>query len=621
MELLEPFLALMPDAAVVVDAEGRIVSANEQAAALFGYDPGGLVGRPVEALIPERMRHRHREHRAGYAVSPAARPMGASLELRGRRRDGGEFPLDISLAPLAGPDGPLVVAAVRDATERKAATAAQAQLAAIVQSSVDAIVSVTTEGRITSWNPGAERLFGYPEVGIVGRHLSILVPDDVSSELEELLAVALAGQLTAPRDTRWCRADGELLDVAVSVSPLHDAGGQAIGFSAMLRDITARKQAEAELHRVLETERRRERQQSAFAEIRLALLSDTPIEQVLQLICQRAYELLDAGSAAVVLDRSGDPRTLTTAGDSERPVGATLDHEAALARRVLATGGTVSVVTLDPQPGVDPTHPSILTGPGLGAPVVWGGVIRGALTVTRRAGDRTFTHDDEVVATSLADQASLSIELSRAREDREQFLLAGDRDRIARDLHDLVIQRLFAHGIALQGLLARITDPRVAERVEGVVEGLDATIGEIRSTIFALERPMSAGPGVRAALLRVAEEAAEGLGFQPNVRFEGAVDALIPDEVRPHLLAVTREALSNTARHANAQRVTVDVSVVDGLVLVVTDDGVGYHPGDRQSGLANMRGRAEQLGGQLVITSPAGGGTRLEWQVPLNPSA
>ena len=201
-ELLEAFLRLTPDASVVVDDEGTIVSANEQAEALFGYEPGGLRGHEVEVLVPERLRHEHRSYRAGYMAHRGRGEMGAGLDLTGRRRDGSEFPVDISLAPLAGQERPLVVAAVRDSSERRAAHATAAELAAIVRSTVDGIVSISPEGILTSWNPGAERLFEWTSPDIVGTHVSALVPEGESAALEELLAAALAERASPPKDTR-----------------------------------------------------------------------------------------------------------------------------------------------------------------------------------------------------------------------------------------------------------------------------------------------------------------------------------------------------------------------------------------------------------------------------------
>ncbi|HET6794603.1 MAG TPA: PAS domain S-box protein, partial [Acidimicrobiales bacterium] len=313
-ELLEPFLALMPDAAVVVDGDGMLVALNQQAASLFGYPVGELAGKPVETLVPERFRHGHRAHRAVYMGQPRSRPMGAGLELSGRRSDGSEFPLDISLAPLGGPDGTLVVAAIRDATERRAVAAASAQLATIVRSSADAIVSMTAEGGITSWNPGAARLFGYSAEEAVGCHISILVPDEASPALEELMGKAISGEPATSRDTVWRRRDGTIVDVALTVSTLSDAGGRPVGFSAIIRDVTQRKRAEVETRRLLVELRRRERQQAATAEIRLAMLSDASTEEVVGLICERAVDLVDLSAAGCLVGPPGRMRVVAATG-------------------------------------------------------------------------------------------------------------------------------------------------------------------------------------------------------------------------------------------------------------------------------------------------------------------
>jgi len=183
-ELLSAVMSLIPDAAVVADPEGRIVSVNEHAEDLFGYLPGSLAGLSIETLIPERVRRRHHDHRAAYVADPQSRPMGAGLELTGRRRDGSEFPIDISLAPITNDGERLVVAAIRDITDQRRAAAAQAELATIVRSSSDAIISTTLDGRITNWNPAAEELFGFRSDEILGEHIVVLVPSHASPILE-----------------------------------------------------------------------------------------------------------------------------------------------------------------------------------------------------------------------------------------------------------------------------------------------------------------------------------------------------------------------------------------------------------------------------------------------------
>lgn len=617
--LLQSFLALMPDAAVVVDAGGLIVSANEQALSLFGYAFDDLVGRRVESLLPERFRHHHRQYRTDYTRSPQTRPMGAGQDLTGRRKDGGEFPVDISLAPLSVGEGTLIVAAIRDATERRAATSAMAHLAAIVESSTDAIASMTVDGIVTSWNPGAVRLFGYTTAEIMGRHLSILAPEEGSAEFEHLLAIALEGERTTPLDTRWRKRDGELLDVELSVSPVHDARGQLLGFSAVLRDITERKLVENELRRLLKWERQRERQHAATSEIRLALLSGRPMSEVLGLISRRATDLLHAQSSAVTLTQSDQLRVLAASGTGGYLVGTALTIEDSLAGRVVTTGDSIRTESTDVEADLDLRQlQSIATGPAIGVPVVFEGSVRGALTVLRAPGSPAFSAEDLVVAEGLAAQASLGLQLGRAREDRERLLITSDRERIARDLHDLAIQRLFASGMALEGLVTLSSDPRLAGRISEIVEGLDATIREIRTTVFELGRPSDAPAGVRARVLELSHEATHQLGFEPIVTFEGPVDTTVSDEVIPHLAAVVREALANAARHSRASQVQVEVSVGDELVLLVIDNGIGFHPHGRTSGIANLRQRAELLGGSLQVEIPDGGGTRLRWNVPLD---
>ncbi|WP_182380722.1 GAF domain-containing protein [Nocardioides sp. WS12] len=229
--------------------------------------------------------------------------------------------------------------------------------------------------------------------------------------------------------------------------------------------------------------------------------------------------------------------------------------------------------------------------------------------------DRYHALDQQLV-TSYAEQTSLSLQLAEAREDRRLLAVFEDRDRIGRDLHDLVIQRLFAVGLGLQGATRLVDRPEVAARLDQAVDDLDATIKDIRRAIFGLSSLDTAGD-VQAEVTRLVDRAASTLSFRPSLRFEGPVRTLVTADLAPDLLAVLAEGLSNATRHAeaNAIEVVVDVSGHD-VVLTVRDDGRGISGTGSESGLANIRVRAEQRGGTLAVDSAPGQGTALTWTVP-----
>lgn len=608
-DLLGGFLALMPDAAVVVNGDGSIVSANPHAEALFGYEADELVGRPVEVLVPERFRHRHRSERSAYKEAPQSRPMGLGLELFGRRRDGTEFPVDISLAPIGASDRPLVVAAVRDATERKAAAAAQAQLAAIVQSTQDGIISMSARGVLTSWNTGAERLFGYSPAQVIGRHISMLIPDEESPVLEEMLDATRRGEGLDPRDTVWLTSDLKPLDVAISISPLEhvDGGSAGPGFSLLVVDVTQRKSDERRL-------RRQERWQAATAEIRLGLLSGSPVDESLDLVCWAAAELAEVGQV-VIFEVTEDAASVIAQarGESRQRV----LHPVPAPMSVALAEGTSQTAPV--MPDSDEVLARLL---GLGEQQGWMAAVPMPLGEQRSgvlvaAAEEALDEEALDILASLAAQATLALALADVRAERDRLLLSDDRERIARDLHDLVIQRLFGAGLRLQSTVSLIGNPTVAERVTSAIEDLDATIREIRGAIFALNSP-DLGSGLADQLRQLVGTMTESLGFRPSLDLDRLGVDGIDEHLESELLAVLREALSNVARHARASSASVAVVTdTDQLVLTVVDDGVGMGDAQRRSGLANARARAELLGGDLELSTPQHGGTRFEWRVSL----
>jgi signal transduction histidine kinase len=246
--------------------------------------------------------------------------------------------------------------------------------------------------------------------------------------------------------------------------------------------------------------------------------------------------------------------------------------------------------------------------------------VLGALVTPRARGKRPFTEAERTLATQFASQAALALMMAEAQRDRERLAVFEDRDRIARDLHDLVIQRLFALGLGLQNTVRLAIRPEVTERIGDAIDEIDATIRDIRRSIFSLSAPADTG-SLRRELDELLTVAADALGFRPALRTSGPIDSAVPAAVRSHIVAVATEAVSNAARHARPHEVIVSVSVDDGAAVVeVADDGAGFDPAtrERDSGIANMRYRAETLGGSCVVTSSPGQGTTVRWTAPVD---
>ncbi|MEO6712960.1 MAG: sensor histidine kinase [Mycobacteriales bacterium] len=357
----------------------------------------------------------------------------------------------------------------------------------------------------------------------------------------------------------------------------------------------------------------------------LPVASDLSLPLVLRRIVESATELVGARYGA--LGVLGADRTLSDF--------LTVGIDAAAHARIgrLPEGqGILGLLILEPVPIRLPDltqHPDSFGFPAhhppmhsfLGVPVKVRDSIFGNLYMTEKIGADEFTQEDEDLLVGLAATAGVAIENARLAGRVRELALLEDRERIARDLHDTVIQRLFAVGMQLQGT-ARLTDkPEVAARLNQAVDDLDRTVRDIRSTIFSLHASGNDAGSLRALIQIIGHEVVDALGFHPTIFFEGPVDSTVPDEVAEQLQAVVREALSNVAKHAKASRVVVRVAAADGVVsLSVVDDGVGRPPAAEGpgNGLANMASRAERLGGSFVVGAGEDGGTTLRWSVPLS---
>lgn len=363
----------------------------------------------------------------------------------------------------------------------------------------------------------------------------------------------------------------------------------------------------------------------------MSIGADLDLPAMLRRIVEAAAGLVDAqyGALGVLNDAGTGLSQFLTVG---------IDDETHRLIGDLPEGhGILGLLIRDPKPirlpdlkehpdsfGFPPNHPQMSS--FLGVPIVLRDHVFGNLYLTEKSTGEVFTDIDEQLVVALAAAAAVAIDNARLMARVQELSLVEDRERIARDLHDTVIQRLFATGLSLQGSLRLAQNPDVVRRIEAAVEDLDLTVRHIRTAIFGLEASRAGGhdEGLRSRVISITTEASRTLGFDPEVTFAGPVDAQVSDHIGNDLLASLREGLSNVARHASASAVRVAVRIDgDDLLLEVVDDGVG--PPDpaarRGNGLANIAERAVRHGGRSELSPGSQKGTRLEWRVPLRSSA
>lgn len=481
--LLEEFLLASPDALLVVDGAGTILTASDAVVDLFGYRPAELAGQPVEMLIPEASRERHADYRRSYTGHPEVRPMGVGLNLMGVRKDGTTFPVDVSLVPSRARGETRVGAFVRDATVRR--------------QNEDLLRLVNEMSREALAGAPAPDLFG-----LTARHARTLVAATAS-----WIAVTTEGYI------RIAAADGPPAEPFMDVS--------------------------------------------------------LPIDE-----------------------------TLTG--------------------QVLAGAGTLAVEDLSAHPLVIRPAREAGLGPGLYIPMLAERGPIGVLVVARGRGERPFTPPEIGIAEIFASATGVVLALGTARQALEDARVTAEHERIARDLHDTVIQRLFAMGMRLQAA-ERLAEGPIAERIGDTVENIDEVIREIRETIFDLNHPNAGGTNLKREVRAVIAEASEHLGFVPRINFRGPVEAAATDTVLSQLIPVVRESLANIGRHAKASSTDVVIGVSDGsITLSVADDGVGVSDEPTAGhGTENMRERAERLGGEFSIRPRKPSGTLVQWAVPI----
>lgn len=346
----------------------------------------------------------------------------------------------------------------------------------------------------------------------------------------------------------------------------------------------------------------------------------------LQLIAERSCQIAGADLVTVVLpngrgaDGLADLRVEVAVGMAAYDLrGRHVPMQGSLAGRVFSTGEPLCVNHPDDAGLASVASGDLDVGPVLVVPLLGSRRTHGVLSAARLRGRPAFATGELEMASSFANQAAVAIELAEARAEQQRVAMLHERDRIAADLHDHVIQRLFAAGLTLQSVAASLGAGRTRSRIQATITDLDNTISQIRTTIFQLHRtPERDAVSVRARLIDVITDAAQALGFEPDVRFTGLLEDALPHDIVEDVLAVLREALTNIARHAQARGAEVDITTTaDRLTVDVRDNGIGIDATTRNSGLANLRQRAERHGGSLTITRGNPSGTSLSWSIPI----
>jgi signal transduction histidine kinase len=370
--------------------------------------------------------------------------------------------------------------------------------------------------------------------------------------------------------------------------------------------------------RLFDETQRRQRWSLALADITAALLSDFEGDP-LELIADRVVTLVDSDLVSMVRPVGKNLIMVATARGqlASQVEGLVIESAGTMTARALETGQPVLV----PENLGTPELPVVL-GPSMVIPMRTSGEPNGALLVARSDGRAAFTPQDLEMAADFARQAGVALEITVAREDRQRFLMLEDRSRIASDLHDHVIQRLFAAGLRLQAWAGRVGDPTIKAGITEQIDSLDEAIVAIRTAVFAMTaHPQNRSP-LRHRIIDVVAELSELFPASPRLAFSGPIDLAIPAEMAEDVLAVVREGLTNVARHADARETAISLAVRDGEAsLAITDDGIGARSPSRRSGIANLEKRAERWNGSVALTPGREGGTVLTWRARIDTAA
>jgi two-component system nitrate/nitrite sensor histidine kinase NarX len=616
--------------AIIIYNEGKLVYVNPPGVELLGaFSPEQLIGKPIlEFVDPDSLdvvQMRLAQLRQGKGV-----PL---LEEKFIRLDGSSIEVEVAAVPITYQGQPAIQTVIRDITERKRAQAMQAQLAAIVESSNDAIIGKTLEGVIVNWNRGAEHLYGYTAEQVMGRSVALLVPPHRSNELSEIFERLKQGERIEQFETVRVKKDGQQIDVAVTISPIKDVNSKIIGASTIAQDITERKARAAALEQRVEE---RTREFATLLEVAHNLASTLDMEPLLGLILDQLKIVVDC-VGATIYKVEGEAR-IALAHRGPIP-----QREVPELRFSVRQAGAFQQVILQQAPVIipdiwDDTPLARLfresVGEGLettfGYVRSWLGV---PLTIKERVIGMLGLHHDEPnyynsrhakLAIAFANQAAIAIENARLYEQAQELATLQERQRLAHDLHDAVSQSLFSASLSAE-VLPRLWErhPEEGRRCLTELHRLTrSALAEMRTLLLEL-RPAAL---VETALSDLLNQLAAAVASRAMLEVTLTTEPHdpLPSEVQVALYRIAQEALNNVAKHAGAGRVEVKLRSApflagqeepkSGLELRISDDGCGFdfdHVSPVCLGLSIMRERAETIEATLKIESRIGQGTQV----------
>ena len=481
-------------------------------------------------------------------------------------------------------------------------------LGAIFSACPDAVLVVDATGTIVLSNPAVTSLFGYYPEELVGEPVNVLLPPGNQARhlghLQDFFAAPLARHMGAARELAGRHRDGTEFAVEVSLTPVEVRGAQYS--AAFVRDGRERQGSIDRLH--------------AVNEVTQSLLVGTGLGEVLPLVARRARRLTHSDASWIVTP-AGPGNLVVSAVDghgTEVLLGTALSAGTSRSAEVMRTQAPEILEDLFTATNVPDAVIELNLGPGLYVPLVADERRLGTLVLGRVRGGPPFGPLDIALATVFASSTAAAIELAEVRAELERTGIVAEEERIARDLHDTVIQDLFGVGLSLQAARSSSTGA-IGERIDEAVDRLDTIIREIRNTIFRLPRRTAGAQGLHDEMLRLVDKYSEELGFTPRVGFHCPADAVVPDAVGAQLLQVVGEALSNAARHAQATSADMVLEIQNGwLSFSLVDDGIGPpNAPTAGQGLRNMSARAHNLGGTSTISRHEPTGTIVEWRVPI----